>query len=403
MRVETALRVFGLFLIAWVALAGLGQTANATVPGQNGSLLLEQNDSSRVSLFLANPVSGHVTDISPGANSYHAAFSPDGRDIAFIRNPGDQLWIASISGNEPARQLTFEPSGYDCCSADSPAFAPDGKSIFYSTETYGVDPKGYLEEVTVEGAGPNKFGPDYRQPDISPDGEHIAAVDFQTEYCGRGCSYWVGSSIHVLERDRSVETVVPTPGLRFARSPTYSPDGSRIVFEGTRPGEDEFSHIYSIKTDGTGLKQLTFGQRDESGPVYSPDGTSIAFGADYATWLVKSGGSKPRTVPTPISNVFPSDWQRKAPFVIKRFNPIQRKLKTRLFGPGRLVVRGAGIRTRTRTVAAGGLKSANIHLKRNLTRKLKSHRKVKVKLRVRFSPRGALPNTLRKTITLKHR
>src|ERR1019366_7889510 len=37
------------------------------------------------------------------------------------------------------------------------------------------------------------------------------------------------------------------------------------------------SHLYRINPDGSGRKQLTFGDRDDLRPLWSPDGKKIAF------------------------------------------------------------------------------------------------------------------------------
>jgi Tol biopolymer transport system component len=62
----------------------------------------------------------------------------------------------------------------------------------------------------------------------------------------------------------------------LAETPQWSPDRSKIVFEGGSDGAD----IYVINADGTGLNNLTntpFLVGAETGPVWSPDGTTIAF------------------------------------------------------------------------------------------------------------------------------
>jgi Tol biopolymer transport system component len=61
-----------------------------------------------------------------------------------------------------------------------------------------------------------------------------------------------------------------TTGRRPATTPSFSPDGRRVVF--ARLG----SGTYRMNLNGTGLRKLTSNGRD-SYPVWSPDGTRIAF------------------------------------------------------------------------------------------------------------------------------
>jgi Tol biopolymer transport system component len=60
-------------------------------------------------------------------------------------------------------------------------------------------------------------------------------------------------------------------------NPKWSPDGTRISFYSDLASTTYRTDIYVVKTDGTGLTQITTMTGDEDGPDWSPDGTLIAF------------------------------------------------------------------------------------------------------------------------------
>ena len=57
-------------------------------------------------------------------------------------------------------------------------------------------------------------------------------------------------------------------------SPSYSPDGSRIVFESDRSGTQQ---LYVMDADGGGQRRISFGGGRYASPVWSPRGNLIAF------------------------------------------------------------------------------------------------------------------------------
>src|SRR5437763_3126708 len=61
---------------------------------------------------------------------------------------------------------------------------------------------------------------------------------------------------------------------RAITRPTWSPDGNRIAFARTVPGN---SDIYAMNADGTNVTRLTFDTLREYTPAWSPDGSMIAF------------------------------------------------------------------------------------------------------------------------------
>jgi Tol biopolymer transport system component len=56
--------------------------------------------------------------------------------------------------------------------------------------------------------------------------------------------------------------------------PAFSADGRRIVFRSNRDGNDE---IYAMNSDGSEQRRITLNAAFDSDPTFSPDGTRIAF------------------------------------------------------------------------------------------------------------------------------
>ncbi len=73
-------------------------------------------------------------------------------------------------------------------------------------------------------------------------------------------------------------------------------------------------HIWTMRPDGTGLKQITSGHGDDREPRISPDGTTIAFTSDrafegsYDIWTVPVAGGEPRRVTSAPADEFGPSW-----------------------------------------------------------------------------------------------
>ena len=100
-----------------------------------------------------------------------------------------------------------------------------------------------------------------------------------TLYCARftqenECEIWR------INYETGVEEVIlAQPGKSFT-SPQLSPNGRWILCTGSSVSEKEKisnTDIYVVRTDGTGLTQLTFHPGNDLSAVWSADGKSIFF------------------------------------------------------------------------------------------------------------------------------
>jgi dipeptidyl aminopeptidase/acylaminoacyl peptidase len=83
-------------------------------------------------------------------------------------------------------------------------------------------------------------------------------------------------------------------------SPQFSPDGQWIAFSSERAGSTD---IWIGRSDGSGLRRLTFLEGFAGTPRWSPDGESIVFdlrppSAQPDIWVVRVAGGETRQLPT---------------------------------------------------------------------------------------------------------
>jgi len=104
-----------------------------------------------------------------------------------------------------------------------------------------------------------------REPSYSADGRRIVFVTVD-EAAGL-------DGIYVVRNDGSDRRLVTADGSH----PAFFPSGSAIVFVRSVDGRRQ---VFTVRLDGSGLRQLTSGPSESFDPVVSPDGKRIAFAGD---------------------------------------------------------------------------------------------------------------------------
>ncbi len=198
-----------------------------------------------------------------------ASWSPDGRQIAFIRAVGPLppdgppptvgVFVMDAGGSD-ARQLTqLQPgSGTE---DHAPAWSPDGRRIAFmrSNNTKSPQDQSAIYTVNADGTGlrlvrrmPREW-PGAGAPDWSPDGRRLL---FST-YCYFGnCGQpSTGAQLFTIDPNGGrPRQLTHLPGNSY--NGAWSPDGKKIVFARNRVLGPE-GDIYTMNADGTRVRRVT--------------------------------------------------------------------------------------------------------------------------------------------------
>jgi len=222
--------------------------ALATPPGANGRITYMQfDDNGQFQVWAANPDLSHQVQLTPGtSDGWMPGWSPDGSRIVLASHqydpdPNDAVEIMDVFTMRPdgsdVRKLT-DSVGY----SGSASWSPDGRWIVYSADR---------------------------------------------------ANYPSAQGIYVIRSDGSAPprriTTLPA-GSWWQELPRFSPDGSRLVFNEYRGGKVLRNHrdgalvaeqaaLFTVRTDGTDLRQITPWGIHATDADWSPDGKRLVFGA----------------------------------------------------------------------------------------------------------------------------
>jgi Tol biopolymer transport system component/DNA-binding winged helix-turn-helix (wHTH) protein len=192
-------------------------------------------------------------------------FSPDGTQIIFNSNrEGENLdvYIMNVDGSN-VRRLTNWPSDEESFPG---SWSPDGTQLFVLSERSGKD-NVYI--MNVEPFATREVladaSHDLRSPSFSRDGSKIL---FQSVAEDNTAELRI-MDVNTKEVRTAVKTATPDG------SPKFSPDGNWIVFQDRLNDNGE---ICLVRSDGSGgVQDLTNNAARDVGPSWSPDGSKIVF------------------------------------------------------------------------------------------------------------------------------
>jgi TolB protein len=196
----------------------------------------------------------HVIDLVAGSRrlirptgdllNFAAAFSPDGRFVAFSRSgeDGTDVYTYNLAQDCCLQRLTVGRFSDNL----SPTFSPDGRRIAFVSTRVGL-PQIYV--MSADGTGQELFAPfDYgvtgssNAPEWSPDGTQIA---FHRDVAG---------SPQVFLMDVRSRDVKQLTSAGRNEDPTWAPDGRHLAFVSNRTGSRQ---VWVIDTETGRVRQLT--------------------------------------------------------------------------------------------------------------------------------------------------
>ncbi len=191
-------------------------------------------------------ISGWRQENAPAAEPHYT--------VAFFSNAplNIDIFIADSNGSNPRPIVSHPDLDYNA------SFSRDGRWIIFtshragSADIYRVHPDGSgLERLTDDPAFDD-------QAALSPDGTLLAFVSTRSGQ----------ADIWVLDLATGASSNL-----------TDHPAGDRIAFGlGTYFGDgSQVAHLAVINSDGTGLKMLTEGERNDGFPSWAPDGSRLVF------------------------------------------------------------------------------------------------------------------------------
>jgi Tol biopolymer transport system component len=298
--------------------------ADATAPGKNGQIVFARFPR----LWVINPdgTGEEKFDHLQRSEDVQPDWSPDGTKIVFTRCGAArcELWTVRHDGtgfNRIGPNCLRKTS--DCIDRSSASWSPDGKRLAFGQasdirDSKPKDPEIYVmnadgsrvRRVTQMSSTDPAYETDLVWPIWSPDGKrlvfevkHYSAADPPNR-----------RALFIVDVDGSELRQLTPWSLNAGGRPDWSPDGSQILFRTISLSNRHHGNLYTIRPDGTGLRQLTHYPAPKTvlNGSFSPDGKWIAFSRfssePYpAVYVMRADGSGVRRLSSQVA-IYDLDW-----------------------------------------------------------------------------------------------
>lgn len=289
--------IFRALLVLWIGLllTWINTACNVTGPQNPYRPLPAGKEDSRTKITFGGRIlvvkEGNIwlltqdtfKQITTGGRSRQPAWSPDGKQVAFVKM-GDNfsdIWLMNADGSNARAITNFRSANLKANHwAFQPAWSPDGKQLAYVSEEATFDLALWIMNADGTGrrqvaATPERSG-GIDGPDWSPDGTRIAF----TAYRGAVPQIWV-----LTLRTGQWQQLTNHP--EGAYDACWSPDGRLIAYVARENGKN---NIWVMNADGTAQTRLTRSGWGRS-PEWSPDGTYLGYldgqSGYFDLWILK--------------------------------------------------------------------------------------------------------------------
>jgi len=255
-------------LAAFVIISGsCSTTVNNTPSTQSGLITFSSDRDQTVHVYTIKPDStdNRTTSSDPQTLDGLPTWSPDGTKIAFTSNQSNDFEVWTMNEDGSNRIKLTAMTGWD----GLPRWSPDGSKITFAGERH--DAGGFTSyEIFIM----NSDGSDVKQlTDSEQWGPH-------------------------MDEDEPI---------RWNSCPTFSPDGTKILFASNRGGDFVRPILYTMNLDGSDQKKFgLFVDVDGTDPDWSPVTNKIVFcrgtAAKAEIWVMDGNSPFPLLTARKISD-----------------------------------------------------------------------------------------------------
>jgi Tol biopolymer transport system component len=206
------------------------------------------------------------------------AFAPDGRSIAYSSDRSGRFEVYRRPLGPGGREIQLTTDGLQNL---SPAWSPDGETIAYHAKSVGG-----VWLVPALGGVPRQLTAFGSRPSFSPDGRSLvfesgSVVDFAANSLGAlpPSVLWIAPLDGTPPRPL---TQVGSPAGGHGAA-SWSPDGRRVVFASYNRTSSE---IWTVGPDGKDPAKVSEGNGQCYDPVWGADGESVLFPCWSESWNV---------------------------------------------------------------------------------------------------------------------